>query len=162
MGLVSLLFLKIIGKCRRLSDYVRKTSPKFYLFCTGVARSLQGLSGQPLTPSTYGYGNAFEHFVILEIYRLASYLRKNWRFSYLRTSGETEVDLIIERPGMPTALVEIKSSKQVGSETINVLAKLKQEIQNSEAVVLSQEAEPRISSGVEVLPWMKGLETLGL
>jgi predicted AAA+ superfamily ATPase len=140
----------------------QRLAPKFYLFDTGIVRSLQGLTGQTLTPSTCGYGNAFEHFIILEIYRLASYSNKSWRFSYLRSSNQAEIDLIIERPGMPTALVEIKSSRQVDSSTINLLAKFKKDFSNSEAIVLCQESQARISDGVEILPWLEGLIRLGL
>ena len=52
--------------------------PKFYWFDTGVSRALNNLSQIPLTASTNAFGNAFEHFIILEktINRKQANLRK--------------------------------------------------------------------------------------
>ncbi len=140
----------------------QKTSPKFYLFDTGVARYLQGLATHTLSESTFGYGNAFEHHVILEIFRLASYSHKNWQFSYFRTSVDNEIDLVIERPGMPTALVEIKSGRNVQDKIINSLSNLKKDFPKSEAFILCREPSPRTTKGIEVLPWQDGIMALGL
>jgi len=140
----------------------QKLSPKFYLFDTGVARHLQGLASQPLNESTYGYGKAFEHFIILEIFRLASYARKNWNFSYLKTSEDNEIDLIIERPGMPTALIEIKSSRMVQDKTIRTLNRFKGDFPGSEAYIFSREVSARKKDGIEILPWQEGIAALGI
>lgn len=140
----------------------QKLSPKFYLFDTGVARHLQGLTSQPLSESTYGYGKAFEHFIILEIFRLASYARKNWQFSYLKTSEDSEIDLIIERPGMPTALIEIKSARMVHDKTIHTLNRFKNDFPKSEAYIFCREVSSRRKEGVEIIPWQEGIKTLGI
>jgi predicted AAA+ superfamily ATPase len=58
-------------------------------------------------------GALFEQFIVLELHRLNDYLRKDFRFSYLATQGGLDVDLVIERPGQRTCLVEIKSSTEV-------------------------------------------------
>ncbi len=140
----------------------QRLSPKFYLFDTGIARNLQGLTGQALSPSTFGYGKAFEHFVILEIVRLASYARKNWHFSYLRAGGDAEIDLIIERPGLPTALVEIKSSKTVSEKTVSSLESFRKDFNKCEAFILSQEPSPRRKGQIDIFPWQEGITALGL
>ena len=88
----------------------QRQSPKFYLFDTGVCRALNRTLNIPLTPQTYAYREAFEHFIILEFIKLSEYLRKDWRFSYLLTKDRAEIDLIVSRSGQKTLCIEIKSS----------------------------------------------------
>jgi hypothetical protein len=59
----------------------------------------------PLLPQASVFGQAFERWVILEVYRLNEYLRKDYVLSFLRTKDDAEIDLIIERPGQKTLLV---------------------------------------------------------
>jgi predicted AAA+ superfamily ATPase len=70
--------------------------PKFYFFDTGVRRALAKKLDSPLIVKTREFGEAFEHFFIAEAMRLASYSRKDYKFSYYRTKSGAEVDLIIE------------------------------------------------------------------
>ena len=140
----------------------QRQAPKFYFFDCGVQRALLGIVDHPITPATYGYGKAFEHFIILEILRLSSYGRKSIELSYLRTKDDAEIDLIIERPGEPLAIVEIKSSTMVDDTEINKLARLKGDFPNCRAIVLSNEPLPRRANGVEILPWRMGIESLNL
>lgn len=140
----------------------QRSAPKFYFFDLGLVRYLNGLISTPLTPGTYGYGNAFEHFIILEIMRLAAYAEKNWRFSYLRTSGDAEIDLIIEAPNQPTYLIEIKSSALVDDKTIRTLENFAAGFHSSRAIVLSKEISARKVGKVEIFPWAEGLKELGL
>jgi len=72
--------------------------PKFYFFDTGVCRALTRTLSVPLIKSTSYYGCVFEHFIILECVRLASYFYPEYRFSYLKTRDDVEIDLIVERP----------------------------------------------------------------
>ena len=85
-------------------------APKFYLFDLGVQRSLERTLRQAIVPGTFAFGRAFEHFVIAEMVRLNDALKLDCRFSHLRTKDGVEIDLIVERPGEPPALVEIKSA----------------------------------------------------
>ena len=134
------------------------TKPKFYLFDTGVTRALNHLSMVPLVAQTSGYGDAFEHFIILECIRLASYHQKDFRFSYLRTSNDVEIDLIVERPNKPLLCIEIKSASIVTPIMINSFIRLTLDIKNSEAICLSQEKYPKKIDHVTVLPWLAGLK----
>lgn len=135
----------------------QRQSPKFYFFDCGVQRSLLGLADRSLVPATYEYGNAFEHFIILEIFRLASYARKNFEFSYLRTKDDAEIDLIVERPGLPTVIVEIKSSQRVDDADIGKLSRFRKDFPKCEAFIISDESMPRIVDHVEILPWRDGI-----
>ena len=70
--------------------------PKFYYFDLGVVRALKRQLSIPLQPSTSGYGEAFEHFIITECLKLASYYKPEFRFSYLHTKDDAEIDLVVE------------------------------------------------------------------
>lgn len=140
----------------------QRGNPKFYFFDTGVQRALNNTLQVALAPQTYGFGVAFEHFVVNEIQRLQSYGKKDFRLSYLRTKDGVEIDLILERPGMKRALVEIKSAEQVTDEDIRSLRLLGKDVPNSEAFCLSRDPTPRRIDAVSCLPWEKGLIQLGL
>ncbi|MEW6365302.1 MAG: DUF4143 domain-containing protein [Acidobacteriota bacterium] len=140
----------------------QKGNPKFYFFDTGVLRSLSNILNVPLVPRTYGYGVAFEHFVVNEVVRLQSYKKRDYRLSYLRTKDGVEIDLIVERPGMPRALVEIKSTEHVVDDDIRALASLAKDIPHSESFCLSRDSTARKIAGIWVLPWQQGLREIGL
>ena len=88
----------------------QRLSPKFYLFDCGVKRALDLTLDIRLKEGTYEYGRAFEHFLIAEIYRLNSYLRKKYKLSYLQTKQGQEIDLVVERPDKKVFLLEIKAA----------------------------------------------------
>ncbi len=136
-------------------------SPKFYFFDTGVQRALENMLTVKLKPQTYAYGMAFEHFIINEIHRLQSYAEKDFRLSYLRTKDGVEIDLIIERPGLKRALVEIKSSEHITEDDLRPLQFLSKDISNSEAFCLSLDTKPKRINGILCLPWQQGLTELG-
>ncbi len=140
----------------------QRGNPKFYFFDTGIQAALSHTLTVGLAPRTYAFGVAFEHFLINEIHRLQSYAKKDWRLSYLRTKDGVEIDLIIERPGLKRALVEIKSTERVGPEEARALKRLAPDIPDSEAFCLSLDPAPKIIEGVTCLPWQRGLVELGL
>ena len=137
-------------------------SPKFYLFDTGVKRALAGALSLPLQPRTYDFGRAFEHFIVAEAHRLNSNLRRGFRFYHLLTKDRAEIDLVIERPGRPLALVEIKSAVDVGDRHLRTIQRFASELDDAEAFCLSREATARQVGKVRVLPWMDGLAEIGL
>lgn len=137
-------------------------SPKFYFFDCGIQRALANSLTIPVQPSTYSFGNLFESFLVNEIIRLNNYNMKSYKLSYLLTKNGAEIDLILERPGKPTALIEIKSKEQVEEEDFKHLFSLKKEFKNSECFCLSNDKISRVVKGVKCLPWMVGIEELGL
>ncbi|QLH41599.1 MAG: DUF4143 domain-containing protein [Coxiellaceae bacterium] len=80
-------------------------------------RALTRMLSAPLRPSTSMYGEIFEHFIIIECLKLASYFHQEYRFSYLQTKDGVEIDLVVERPGLPLLFIEIKSSKILNKMT---------------------------------------------
>ena len=139
----------------------QRTSPKFYYFDTGVKRSLERTLDIPLQPGTYEYGKAFEHFVITQILHLSRYRYPDWRCSYLRTGAGAEIDLVIERPGMPTALVEIKSTDRLDERDVRNIARFTQDFADPLALCISRDPARMQMGHVLCLPWREALDELG-
>jgi predicted AAA+ superfamily ATPase len=135
-------------------------SPKFYLFDTGVVRTLNRQIDRPLSDETYNYGALFEHFVIHEITRRSIYAERDWAFSFIRTADDQELDLVIDRPGMKTLAVEITSTKFIRSEHTEVAARLGKDIPDSEIVVLSRDTEPKQYGSVRCMHWREGIRQM--
>lgn len=134
--------------------------PKFYFFDPGVVRSLSRRLSVPLEPRTAAYGEAFEHFVILEFIRLASYFQPDFRFSFMRTVNDVEIDLVVERPGKPLLCIEIKSTDAIAEKDVSSFNKLTASIEGCEAIVLSQDRFTKQFDHVVCLPWKQGLEEI--
>ena len=138
----------------------QRENPKFYLFDTGVQRALSRTLDVPLKPQTYAFGKAFEHLVICEITRLSSYARNDFSFSYLRTKDDAEIDLIVERPGMPTALIEIKSTSRLNDDDVAVIKRFLPDFPGAKAFCLSLDPHPKVLHGVECLFWTDGVREI--
>ncbi len=132
--------------------------PKFYFFDPGVVRSLSRRLSIPLTPQTTAYGEAFEHFILLEFIRLSSYFQPDYRFSFIRTTADVEIDLVIERPGKKLLCIEIKSTNIINDTDIKSFIKLTEDIPNCEAIVLSQDRFMKKFDHVSCYPWKQGIE----
>ena len=137
-------------------------SPKFYLFDPGVKRAMEGLLQVPVVPKTYAYGKAFEHFLICECIRLNSYHRRDYKFFFLKTKDDQEIDLIIERPGGPDAVVEIKSSDGVDAGDAATLRRFQAEFPGAEFFLWSRDPREKLFGDVRALPWERGLSEIGL
>lgn len=90
--------------------------------------------------------------------QLASYKHLDFRFSYLQTKDGAEIDLVVERPGLPILFVEIKSSTQVISKQLNNLKKFKEDYGECEAVCFSRDSHAKLLNTISVYPWQEGLE----
>ncbi len=133
-------------------------TPKFYFFDLGVVRALTGQLTLPLNKSTSQYGEFFEHFIILQCKYLANYFHREYRFSYLKTKDDAEIDLIVERPGHPLLFIEIKSSENVQSAHLNTLKKLSNDFGNCETVCFSCDTYSKQLDGIKVYPWREGIK----
>lgn len=132
-------------------------SPKFYYFDTGVTRALAHRLSVPLTSATSAYGEVFEHFIILECMKLASYFKPEFRFCYLKTKDDAEIDLVVERPGLPLLCIEIKSTEHVQERDIADFKKLTQDLENFEAVCFSRDKIAKRYDHVTALFWQDGI-----
>lgn len=139
----------------------QREAPKFYLFDLGIISALNRTLKIPLEKSSSAYGHAFEHFIILEIFRMCEYLKNDFRLSYLRTKDDAEIDLVIERPGQCDLLLEIKSTSKVTENDVKTVARFcKDWDRKVEGQVWSQEEHAKIISEVICLPWEEGLKSL--
>src|SRR5262249_28051244 len=131
----------------------QRKAPKFYFFDTGVLRAIENTLDVPLRAQTSAFGRMFEHFIVQQIIRENDYRSANYRFSYLRTKDDVEVDLVIERPGKKTLLVEIKSAVQVRSGDLQGFRRLSKDFANSRSIVLCRAQRAALQNGIAVLPW---------
>ena len=131
--------------------------PKFYFFDVGVTRALANLIDvKPKSDSSY-YGEVFEHFIVTESMKLANYYHLDFRFSYLATKDQAEIDLVVERPGKPMLLIEIKSSNNVDADDLKSMKKFLIDLKNYEAICLCQNKIKKKVGEILVLPWMEGI-----
>jgi predicted AAA+ superfamily ATPase len=133
--------------------------PKFYYFDIGVCRALSMMLHNNVEKGTSYYGEVFEHFIILECVRLANYYYPEYRFSYLRTKEDVEIDLIVERPGNKLLCIEIKSSNNIKEDKLTSFRRLVQDLGNAEAICISQESVARKIDEFLILPWQQALKT---
>jgi predicted AAA+ superfamily ATPase len=135
--------------------------PKFYFFDTGVVRALSRTLSLSVLSGTYEYGKLFEHFIILECWKLSHYFYPDDRLSYLRTHEGLEVDLIIERLGKPLLCIEIKSSTDVRKDHLKHLINIEKEFdKKAEYICLSQVKRAMKFGDITVYPWQEGLEKI--
>ncbi len=140
----------------------QKKSPKFYWFDTGVRRALAGTLDLPVTPKSFEYGSLFESFIVNEIYRLLTYSEKSFQLSFIRVDDNLEIDLILERPGQPTFLIEIKSTSTVNVNHVGALENYHKDIKNSIPIVLSRDKISKKIGSVNCLHWQNGFKEMGL
>lgn len=139
----------------------QKQAPKFYFIDPGIKRALERTLTVELLPQTYAWGDAFEHWVILEIFKSASYDRLDWKFSYLRTKDDLEIDLIIDRPGQARALIEIKSKSRVSEVDAKSLESLGADVDSkAERFLFSMDPLEAKFGKTHAFPWEKGIQVL--
>lgn len=115
------------------------------------------LTVQPRFGTSY-YGELFESFIIMECIKLANYYQTEFRFSYLMTEADVEVDLVVERPGNPLLLIEIKSTDDVKAEHLTALEGIARVIGENESVCFSNDKRHKKIGEVTVYPWQKGIK----
>ncbi len=137
-----------------------RNAPKFYFFDLGAARALSRQLSMIPAPGTSYYGDIFEQFVILEFFRREAYLNREYQFSYLGTLDGAEVDLVIERPGKPLALIEIKSSEQIRESMLSSLNSFAADFKQAELYCISRDPVQKIFGRIRALDWKTALEIL--
>lgn len=88
--------------------------PKFYFIDTGLVFALRRMLSIELTEATPLFGDAFEHFIVIEVMKAIEYLSEEIDMSFFRTSDGAEVDLILEKHGQVVP-VEIKAGTAPGT-----------------------------------------------
>ena len=100
--------------------------------------------------------------MVTEIFRLNHYRKADYALSYLRTKDDAEIDLIVERPGVPTYLIELKSTRRVNEDDVRTVAAFAADLPRSVPLCLSRDEVSRTIRGVKCLHWRKGIAEIGL
>ncbi len=142
---------------------VQKQSPKFYFVDNGIKRALEGGKlRSPHLERTTDFGNAFEAWFIFECFARNQYLKKDYRFSFLRTKDDVEVDLIIQKPNGDEYLVEIKSTTSPKSKDLKNLNSLKSAFPKAQFFCVCRIENKQVWDHIQVLPWDTAFKALGL
>lgn len=144
-------------KIRR--DIISKT-PKFYLFDVGIVNYLAKRQIQELRGAAAG--DAFEHFIFMELMAYNGLNKKRGTFSYWRTKNGLEVDFIINDAEIA---IEVKISQTVKKQEIKSLIAFCEEYHPRQAIVVSQDPRPRLltineKTQIHILPWRAFLDAL--
>ena len=139
----------------------QRQAPKFYLIDPGIKRALDRTLSVSLEPQTSAFGDAFEHWVILDIKKHISYSRLDWELSYIRTKDDVEIDLVIDRPGQRKLLIEIKSKERVSEEDSKALETLGNDLDpKAEKLLLSNDQLEQKFGSTVAIHWKAGLERI--
>ena len=140
---------------KRQERQVIGKAAKFYLFDVGVAgaitrRHVAQERGEP-------FGRALEHFVLMEILAHRSYRDLGHGVHFWRTKSGLEVDFVL---GEAEVAVEVKGTSRLDPSDFRSLRAFMADNRPRRAVVVCNEPVPRVSDGVEVLPWREFLARL--
>lgn len=135
------------------------THPIYYLFDLGVLNALcHRLESKPQT-GTDLYGRLFEHFILLEIYRLNQYLEKDWPMFYWRTTQGAEVDILLETNKERWA-IEVKSSSRVRPSDLRGLRNFLSNYRDFKGLCITTADRAYRLDGIECLPWQELFQKL--
>jgi len=138
-----------------------KQSSKFYLIDPGIKRSLERTTRIPLLPQTSAFGDAFEHWVVLELIKLSKCFSLDWEFYYFQTKEGAEIDLVVDRPGQPLLLIEIKSKDKVTEYDAKNLEKLDDAFKEPvEKWLLSQDPLKQTFGTTSAMYWADAISIL--
>ena len=128
--------------------------PKYYFFDTGIINAINGRISIPPVKGSTIYGMLFEHFVILETYRLIHYIEKAYKIYHWRSAHGAEVDLVLES-GDSLWAIEIKSSPTVKPGALRGLKSFMEDHPGAKPVCVSTCDTPYMTGGIQVIPWNK-------
>ena len=128
--------------------------PKFYFFDLGVTSALLGR--REVIESTSSFGDAFEHFIALELRAYLSYKRLSEKLSFWRSQSGFEVDFLIGE----TTAIEVKSETRISKDSLKGLKALSEENIFKNFILVCREKEFRVVDGIQVVPWQEFLNNL--
>ncbi len=101
-------------------------------------------------------------FAFNQLHHLLSYSERSHSLSFVRIDENLEVDLVIGRPGLPTYLIETKSTDRVHEAHVRSVKKFSPEIKGSVSVLLSRDPISKNIDGVSCFEWRRGLREIGI
>lgn len=124
---------------------------KYYLFDLGVARHLA--KAPHITSRNKAFGDAFEHFIFLELKAAQSYSRLR-DLHYWRSTSDFEVDFIVN----DEIAIEAKGKVRLDAADFKGLKAIGEEPNIKRRIMVSLAEQREIQSGIEVIPWQEFLE----
>jgi predicted AAA+ superfamily ATPase len=142
---------------------VRKSqisAPRFFFFDLGVRNSLAEMVDLTPAPQSSYFGDLFEHFFILEAFRLNSYYQRDYRLSHLRTKSGFEIDLVLSK-GRDNFLIEVKSTARIDTSEVAQLARNTADFKQitGRYYVSLDQAEVELH-GIQCMPWRRFFESV--
>ena len=141
-------------KKRQGMQVISKAS-KFYLFDVGVAGAITKRRIHEEKGSVFG--QAFEHFILMQILAHNSYQELDYPINFWRTKTGLEVDFIL---GSGEVAVEVKGTSRLDSKDMKPLLAFVAEYSPRMAIIVCNEKAKRIHGKILVLPWREFLDEL--
>ena len=120
---------------------------RFYYFDVGVKNRLANINAIPEQSDLFG--QAFEHFIAMELRAYLSYSRKKMPLCFWRTQDGHEVDFIID----DQIAIEVKTTKKVTGKMLKGLKYLMEEKKLKKYYLISQDPIAMNQEGIFILPW---------
>lgn|SRR3990167_4107535 len=144
---------------KKKRDIIGKT-PKFYLFDVGVVNYLAKRSVGELRGTAAG--DAFEHFILMELTAYNNLYKKRYDITYWRTKTGLEVDFIL---GDAEIAIEVKIAHTVHKADLHGLIAFCEEHHPKKAITVSLDAAARLlkiddHTTIHVMPWADFLNSL--
>ncbi len=130
------------------------STAKFYFFDLGVKNTLASI--KHLEPAADLYGQAFEHFIALELQAYISYRRLFIPLNYWRSTHGHEVDFILD----DRIAIEVKTTQYVAAKHLKGLTVLAEENICQRYYLISFDPINRKQNSIEILHWRDFLAKL--
>jgi len=129
--------------------------PKFYLFDIGIANSIK----KCIISEEKGieFGNAFEHFILMELLAHRHYSGLDYNIKYWRTKTGHEVDFILEN-GL--IAIEVKSNTRIDKKHLKNIEQFYMDYKPRTAIIITNEKYSRKVNNILLLPWKVFLSKL--
>jgi predicted AAA+ superfamily ATPase len=137
------------------SRQVITSTPKFYLFDTGVAGILT--KREIIEEKGILFGKAFEHFILMELMAYKAYNDLDFDISFWRTKAGAEVDFVLEDAEVA---IEVKGSSRVDHKNLRSILNFHKEFKPRKSIVVCNEAAERMYGPVRISPYKLFLSEL--
>lgn len=124
------------------------STAKFYLFDVGVRHYLTHVKELPQHSEVFG--QAFEHFIAMELRAYLAYRRLDHELCYWRSTSGMEVDFLINNE----IAIEVKSATRAHDKHLKgLLAFQEEKLARRHILVSLDPIQKKMNSGIELMPW---------
>lgn len=109
-----------------------------------------------ITENTKDFGDAFEHFIFLELKAFVDYLHQDIKLNFWRSTSGFEVNFILDG----RVAIETIATKKLSSADLKGLKALREENLMSDYFLVCRESAKRMVDGIMVYPWQEFLDDL--